>query len=148
VPPEAGQAAPIRFVGEEQRATVHAVVPIGDGCSRQFEIRFAVGKSGRLPFSVGSALELRLPTGAQRSAADRSTQRDRVRAHTHLRDAVCAEGVSRVARNRIRQRGRYLVEIRTRAGERNRLVVRDAEDLKPGQAIAVARPAAGTSLIN
>jgi len=147
---KAGQAATIRFAGEERRATVRAVVPVGDDRSRQFEIRLALGKLGKLPLPVGTAVEVSLPTGTERSAV--VVPRDAIvirQAHTY---------VMRVAQNGTVERREVesgsavedLVEIRTGVAEGDRLVVRGAERLEPGQAITIAQPrsAAGTTLIN
>jgi len=141
-----GQVAAIRLALEEKRGTVRAVVPVGDDRSRQFEVRLALPKT---QWPVGSAVEISLPTGADRNAV------------VVPRDAIVIRQtqsyVMRVTTNGTVERREVdsgsavddLVEIRSGVAVGDRLVVRGAERLEPGQAVTVAQPrsAAATSLI-
>ncbi len=142
-----GQVAAIRVAGEERRGTVRAVVPVGDDRSRQFEIRLALAKT---QWPVGTAVEVSVPTGADRTAV------------VVPRDAIVIRQtqsyVMRVAHNGIVERREVdsgsavedLVEIRSGVAVGDRLVVRGAERLESGQSVTIAQPrsAAATSLIN
>jgi len=141
-----GQVAAIRVALEEKRGTVRAVVPVGDDRSRQFEVRLALPKT---QWPVGTAVEISLPTGADRNAV------------VVPRDAIVIRQtqsyVMRVTPNGTVERREVdsgsavddLVEIRSGVAVGDRLVVRGAERLEPGQAVTVAQPrsAAATSLI-
>jgi RND family efflux transporter MFP subunit len=142
-----GQVAAIRVAAEERRGTVRAVVPVGDDRSRQFEVRLALAKT---QWPVGTAVEVSVPTGADRTAV------------VVPRDAIVIRQtqsyVMRVSHNGTVERREVdagsavedLVEIRSGVAVGDRLVVRGAERLEPGQTVTVAQPrsaAAATSLI-
>lgn len=132
-----GQAAAIRAGGEERRGTVRAVVPVGDDRSRQFEVRLALAKT---QWPVGTAVEVSLPTGADRDAV------------VVPRDAIVIRQtqsyVMRVAQNGTVERREVdsgstvdnMVEIRSGVAVGDRLVIRGAERLEPGQAVTIAQP--------
>jgi RND family efflux transporter MFP subunit len=134
---KAGQSAMVRVAGEERRATVRAVVPVGDDRSRQFEIRLALAKTA---WPVGTAVEVSVPTGVERTAV--VVPRDAIvirQAHTY---------VMRVTQNGVVERREVdagsavedLVEIRSGVAAGDRLVVRGSERLEPGQTVMVAQP--------
>jgi RND family efflux transporter MFP subunit len=132
-----GQTASVRVAGEELRGTVRAVVPVGDDRSRQFEIRLRLA---RTQWPVGTAVEVSVPTGADRAAV------------VVPRDALVIRQkrsyVMRVAQNGTVERREVeagsaiedLVEIRSGVAAGDRLVVRGAERLEPGQAIIITDP--------
>lgn len=138
----AGQTATIRVGSEERRAMVRAVVPVGDDRSRQFELRLALAKA---PWPVGTAVEVSVPTGADREAV------------VVPRDAIVIRQsrsyVMRVAQNGTVERLEVesgiavedLVEIRSGVAAGDRLVVRGSERLEPGQAVMVAQPRSATA---
>jgi RND family efflux transporter MFP subunit len=132
-----GQAAALKVGSEERRGRVRAIVPVGDDRSRQFEIRVSLARGS---WPVGTAVEVSLPTGADRTAV--VVPRDAIvirQAHSY---------VMRVARNGTVERREVesgsavedLVEIRNGVAPGDRLVVRGAERLEPGQAITVTDP--------
>jgi RND family efflux transporter MFP subunit len=134
---KAGQSTTVRVAGEEKRATVRAVVPVGDDKSRQFEIRLALTKA---TWPVGTAVEVSVPTAAEREAV--VVPRDAIvirQAHSY---------VMRVAQNGTVERREVeagatvddLVEIRSGVAAGDRLVVRGSERLEHGQAVMVAQP--------
>jgi RND family efflux transporter MFP subunit len=132
-----GQTATLRVAGEERRGTVRAVVPVGDDRSRQFEIRVALARTA---WPVGTAVEVSLATGTDRTAV--VVPRDAIvirQSHSY---------VMRVTKNGTVERRDVesgsavedLVEIRTGVSAGDRLVVRGAELLEPGQTITVTDP--------
>lgn len=139
-----GQVVAIRVAGDEARATVRAVVPVGDERSRQFEVRLALAKT---QWPVGTAVEVSVPTGDDRPAV------------VVPRDAIVIRPtqsyVMRVGQNGTVERREVdagsvvenMVEIRSGVAVGDRLVVRGAERLEHGQAVTVSQPrsAAGTS---
>jgi RND family efflux transporter MFP subunit len=133
----AGQQATLRVAGEERRATIRAIVPVGDDRSRQFEVRVALGRS-RWP--VGTAIEVNLPTGADHSAV--VVPRDAIvirQAHSYVMRVTRDSTVER----REVEAGNAVdddVEIKSGVASGDRLVVRGAERLEPGQPIIVTDP--------
>jgi len=137
-----GQVAAIRVAAEEARGTVRAVVPVGDDRSRQFEVRLALSKA---QWPVGTAIEVSVPTGADRAAV------------VVPRDAIVIRQtqsyVMRVAHNGTVERREVdsgsavddMVEIRSGVAVGDRLVVRGAERLEHGQAVTVAQPRSATA---
>jgi RND family efflux transporter MFP subunit len=139
-----GQVVAIRVAGDEARATVRAVVPVGDERSRQFDVRLALAKT---QWPVGTALEVSVPTGNDRPAV------------VVPRDAIVIRPtqsyVMRVGQNGTVERREVdagsvvdnMVEIRSGVAVGDRLVVRGAERLEHGQAVTVAQPrsASGTN---
>jgi RND family efflux transporter MFP subunit len=132
-----GQVASLRVGSEERRGTVRAVVPVGDDRARQFEIRLALAKTH---WPVGTAVEVSVPTGAEHAAV--VVPRDAIvirQTHSY---------VMRVAQNGTVERREVesgsaiedLVEIRSGVAAGDRLVVRGAERLEPGQAITITDP--------
>ncbi|TMH74681.1 MAG: efflux RND transporter periplasmic adaptor subunit [Betaproteobacteria bacterium] len=132
-----GQIAALRVGNDERRGKVRAIVPVGDDRSRQFEIRVALT---RVSWPVGTAVEVSVPTGADRTAV--VVPRDAIvirQSHSY---------VMRVAQNGTVERREVesgsaiedLVEIRNGVSAGDRLVVRGAERLEPGQAIIITDP--------
>jgi RND family efflux transporter MFP subunit len=132
-----GQVATLRVASEESRAKVRAIVPVGDDRSRQFEIRIALVKA---QWPVGTAVEVSVPTGADRTAV--VVPRDAIvirQSHSY---------VMRVAQNGTVERREVqsgsavedLVEIVSGVSAGDRLVIRGAERLEPGQAITITDP--------
>jgi RND family efflux transporter MFP subunit len=132
-----GQVASLRVSGEERRGKVRAIIPVGDDRSRQFEIRISVAKAA---WPVGTAVEVSVPTGADRTAV--VVPRDAIvirQSHSY---------VMRVAHNGTVERREVesgsavedLVEIRNGVSAGDRLVIRGAERLEPGQAITITDP--------
>jgi RND family efflux transporter MFP subunit len=129
-----GQSVTIRDHGNETSGKVRAIVPVGDDRSRQFEIRVAFDKSEWL---VGTSVEVSLPSAAARTAV------------TVPRDALVIRQnhsyVLRVTRtNTVEQLDvtpgiavADVVEVDGRLAPGDRLVVRGAERLSPGQAVKV-----------
>jgi RND family efflux transporter MFP subunit len=134
---KAGQSVMVRVAGEERRAAVRAVVPVGDDRSRQFEIRLALTKAS---WPVGTAVEVSVPTGVERTAV--VVPRDAIvirQAHTYVM-SVTQNGV--VERREVDAGSAVedLVEIRSGVAAGDRLVVRGSERLEPGQTVMVAQP--------
>jgi RND family efflux transporter MFP subunit len=132
-----GLVATLRVGGEERRGKVRAIIPVGDDRSRQFEVRIALAKA---PWPVGTAVEVSVPTGADRTAV--VVPRDAIvirQSHSY---------VMRVAHNGTVERREVesgsavedLVEIRNGVSAGDRLVVRGAERLEPGQSITITDP--------
>jgi RND family efflux transporter MFP subunit len=132
-----GQVTALRVGGEERRGTVRAIVPVGDDRSRQFEIRVAVA---RAQWPVGTAVEVSVPTGVDRTAV--VVPRDAIvirQSHSYVM-RVTRNGT--VERSEVESGGAVedLVEVRNGVSPGDRLVVRGAEHLEPGQAIIVTDP--------
>jgi len=132
-----GQVATLRVAGEERRATVRAIVPVGDDRSRQFEVRLALGKTH---WPVGTAIEVNLPTGSDRSAV--VVPRDAIVIRQTRSYVMRVTPASTVERQEVESGSAVedLVEIKSGVAAGDRLVVRGAERLEPGQAIIVIDP--------
>ena len=132
-----GQTASLRVGGEERRGKVRAIIPVGDDRSRQFETRISLARAA---WPVGTAVEVSVPTGADRTAV--VVPRDAIvirQSHSY---------VMRVAHNGTVERREIesgsavedLVEIRNGVAAGDRLVIRGAERLEPGQSITITDP--------
>jgi RND family efflux transporter MFP subunit len=142
-----GHTAVIRVGTEERQATVRAVVPVGDDRSRQFEVRLAVAKT---QWPVGTAVEVSVPTGADRAAV--VVPRDAIVIRQTLSYVMRVTQAGTVERREVDSGSAIenMIEIRSGVAVGDRLVVRGAERLEPGQAVTIAQPrsaAAGTSTI-
>ncbi len=138
----AGQTVSVRDHGIERSGKVRTVVPVGDDRSRQFEVRVSIPGPEWL---VGTPVEVSLPSSPARTAV------------TVPRDALV-----------IRQNRSYVlrvtpagtveeldvtpgigiddsVEVRGALSPGDRLVVRGAERLTPGQAVRVIDPTQRTT---
>ena len=143
---KAGQAIVLRVGSEERRGKVRAIVPVGDDRSRQFEVRIALA---RALWPVGTAVEVSVATGADRTAI--VVPRDAIvirQTHSYVM-RVTQNGT--VERREVESGSAVedLVEIRNGVSAGDRLVVRGAERLEPGQAITITdpRPAADRTLL-
>lgn len=132
-----GMQVGMRKGGAEQTASVRAVVPVGDERARQFELRVGVDPAFAL---VGSAVEVALPETAVVTAdtaltvpRDALVQRQdrtyvmRVSGENKAEQVVVTPGTS----------SGDFVEVRGALSVGDRLVVRGAERLSPGQAVSV-----------
>jgi RND family efflux transporter MFP subunit len=134
---KAGQAIVLRVGSEERRGKVRAIVPVGDDRSRQFEVRIALA---RALWPVGTAVEVSVATGADRTAI--VVPRDAIvirQTHSYVM-RVTQNGT--VERREVESGSAVedLVEIRNGVSAGDRLVVRGAERLEPGQAITITDP--------
>lgn len=130
----AGMDVRVRSQGKETATTVRAVVPVGDERARQFELRVALTPTQAL---VGSAVEVALPETAGGDALtiprDAIVRRQNETYVMRITPQSTAERVpvtpGDAAGNRIQVHGALVPG--------DRLVVRGAERLSPGQAIRV-----------
>ena len=130
----AGTVVTVRQGGAEQRATVRAVVPVGDERSRQFELRLALPDGMAL---VGTPIEAALPetVGAESLTVPRDaivmrqdrTYVVRVREDNTAERVEVTPGLAQDA----------LVAVRGSLAAGDRVVVRGAERLEPGQVVKV-----------
>lgn len=131
----AGGSVALRHGGKEHPRQVRAVVPVGDATSRQFELRVALDD---LVLPIGAALEVGLPSAAPRDVV--TVPRDAVvlRPGERYVVRVDAEGNAErvVVTTGAAQQDRIEVEGGIEAGDR--LVVRGAERLRPGQKVEIA----------
>lgn len=130
----AGDAVTVRGGTRSELESIRAVVPVGDAQSRQLEVRIAVGDAS---WPIGAAVEVALPIGATESVV------------TIPRDAIVLRGrethVFRVGAGDIAERvvvetgttAGTLVEVKGAIAPGDRLVVRGAERLQPGQPLAI-----------
>ncbi len=142
-----GQVATIRVGGDERQATVRAVVPVGDDRSRQFEVRLAVTKTH---WPVGTAVEVSVPTSNDRAAV--VVPRDAIVIRQSQSYVMRVTKGGTVERREVDSGAAVedMVEIKSGVAVGDRLVVRGAERLEPGQTVTIAQPrsaAAGTSAI-
>ena len=132
-----GSALAIRGHGSEVSSKVRAVVPVGDAQSRQFELRVALPAGYAL---VGTALEAALPESSSDAALtvprdalvlrEKRTYVMRVKADNTAEAVDVQPGI--VEDTRVAVRGAL------EAGDR--VVVRGAERLSPGQSVKVVGP--------
>lgn len=130
----AGQSVTMRLHGATQPVSVRTVVPVGDERSRQFELRVNLPEGVAL---VGTALEVALP------------ETEGVAALTVPRDALVLREsqtyVMRVKADNTAERVDVkpgsardtLVEVTGALAEGDRVVIRGAERLNPGQSVKV-----------
>lgn len=140
-----GGRVTLRDGGRSEDFVVGTVVPVGDGASRQLELRFALDAERAAGLAVGAAVQVGVPRDEPRAAV--AVPRDAL--------LLRPEGsyVVRIGDDGLAQRipvetGAVqggLVEVKggIRAGER--LVVRGAERLRPGQAVSVRTPPAAAA---
>ncbi len=131
---KAGQEIQVRLHGAIQPVTVRAVVPVGDERSRQFELRVSLPEDFAL---VGTAVEVALPEGA--SAAALTVPRDALvlrEAHTYVM-RVKADNTAEQVEVRAGAARDTLVEVTGELSVGDKVVVRGAERLSPGQAVRV-----------
>ena len=134
---KAGQVTTVRVGAEARAATVRTLVPVGDDRSRQFEVRVSLAKGA---WPVGTAVEVSVPTGAERVAV--VVPRDAIvirQPHSYVMRVTNAKTVER----REVEVGTAVddqIEIRGGIADGDRLVVRGAEHLEPGQAVILKGP--------
>lgn len=130
----AGQEVTLRLHGATQPVSVRAVVPVGDERSRQFELRVKLPEGVAL---VGTAIEVALPESDGASALtvprdalvlrESQTYVIRVKADNTAERVDVKPGAARDT----------LVEVTGALAAGDRVVVRGAERLNPGQAVRV-----------
>ncbi|WP_257388068.1 efflux RND transporter periplasmic adaptor subunit, partial [Tahibacter caeni] len=131
---KAGQEIQVRLHGAVQPVTVRAVVPVGDERSRQFELRVSLPEDFAL---VGTAVEVALPESAGETAL--TIPRDALvlrEAHTYVM-RVKADNTAERVEVRAGAARDTLVEVTGELSPGDRVVVRGAERLSPGQAVRV-----------
>jgi len=131
---QAGQQVEVRQAGQSRPLKVRTVVPVGDERSRQFELRVALPPEFAL---VGAAVDVAIPEDGGLAALtvprdalvlrDARTYVMRVTADNTAEAIEVAPGAARDAR----------VEVRGELHAGDRVVVRGAERLSPGQAVNV-----------
>lgn len=134
-----GVPVSLRYQGEVRTLPLQTLVPVGDEASRQVELRVALeaGTAAEAGLVVGSAVQLGVPSAAPREVL--AVPGDAV--------VMRAEGshVMRVGDGDLAERVPVelgaseagLVEVRGALRPGDRLVVRGAERLQPGQRVAV-----------
>jgi len=131
---QAGQEVEVRQAGQSRPLRVRTVVPVGDERSRQFELRVALPPGFAL---VGAAIDVAIPEDGGATTLtvprdalvlrDARTYVMRVTAENTAEPVDVAAGAARDAR----------VEVRGELHAGDRVVVRGAERLSPGQAVNV-----------
>jgi multidrug efflux system membrane fusion protein len=132
---KAGQEIQVRLRGAEQPATVRAVVPVGDERSRQFELRVTLPEDFAL---VGTAVEVALPEAAGAATA-LTVPRDALvlrEAHTYVMRVKADNTAERIEVRAGAARDAF-VEVTGELSPGDRIVVRGAERLSPGQSVRV-----------
>lgn len=132
----AGMAVSVRAGGVERPATVRAIVPVGDERARQFELRVGVDPAYAL---VGSAVEVALPETAAIASAVLTVPRDALVRREDRTYVMRVSGDNKAEQIAVtlRTSSGELVEVRGALAAGDRLVVRGAERLSAGQAVAV-----------
>lgn len=131
---KAGQEIQVRLLGATQPVTVRAVVPVGDERSRQFELRVTLPEDFAL---VGTAVEVALPESASETAL--IVPRDALvlrEAHTYVM-RVKADNTAERIEVRAGAARDTLVEVTGELSPGDKVVVRGAERLSPGQSVRV-----------
>lgn len=130
----AGQEIQVRLKGAVQPANVRAVVPVGDERSRQFELRVSLPEDFAL---VGTAIEVALPESGGDIAL--IVPRDALvlrEAHTYVM-RVKADNTAEQVEVRAGAARDTLVEVTGQLSPGDKVVVRGAERLQPGQSVRV-----------
>lgn len=131
----AGQEIQVRLRGAEQPATVRAVVPVGDERSRQFELRVTLPEDFAL---VGTAVEVALPE-ASGGATALTVPRDALvlrEAHTYVMRVKADNTAERIEVRAGAARDAF-VEVTGELNPGDKVIVRGAERLSPGQSVRV-----------
>ena len=131
----AGMEVKIKTRSQESNAKVRAVVPVGDERARQFELRVGVDPALAL---VGSAVEVALPEDNGDEAL--TVPRDAIvqRANQTYVMRVSAQNTAEQIPVSASAANGDKVEVRGALNPGDRLVVRGAERLNPGQAVKIA----------
>lgn len=132
----AGMQVQVRAGGTERPASVRAVVPVGDERARQFELRVGVDPALAL---VGSAVEVALPESGATATAGLAIPRDALVQRTDGTYVMRVSGDNKAEQIAVTQgtSSGDLVAVQGPLNVGDRLVVRGAERLKPGQAVKV-----------
>jgi RND family efflux transporter MFP subunit len=140
-----GQATSVRVGGDERAGTVRTAVPVGDDRSRQFELRITLAKAA---WPVGTAVEVSVPTGPERAAV--MVPRDAIvirQGRSYVMRLIGPGSTGATAAGTVERHEvdvgtavDDLVEIRSGVAAGDLVVVRGAERLEPGQAVAVKSP--------
>ncbi|TWT23277.1 efflux RND transporter periplasmic adaptor subunit [Luteimonas marina] len=129
-----GAAVRIRSGGTEREAVVTALVPVGDEASRQLELRVAIDQD-TLP--VGTAVTVGMP-GAQTRAVV-AVPRDALVLRREGDFVVRVDAADRAERLPVQAGDEFdgMVEVTGGIAPGDRLVVRGAERVEPGQALSI-----------
>ncbi len=131
----AGMEVKVRTAGQETSAKVRTVVPVGDERARQFELRVGLAPSVAL---VGSAVEVSLPEDRGDEALtvprDALVQRQN---QTYVMRVTAQNTAEQVLVSAANANGDK-VEVHGALNAGDRLVVRGAERLAPGQNVKVS----------
>ena len=131
---KAGQEIQVRLHGAIQPVSVRAVVPVGDERSRQFELRVSLPEGFAL---VGTAVEVALPESGSETAL--TVPRDALvlrEAHTYVM-RVKPDNTAEQVEVRAGAARDALVEVTGALNPGDKVIVRGAERLSPGQAVQV-----------
>jgi len=131
----AGMDVKVKSAGQESTAKVRAVVPVGDEHARQFELRVGLDPALAL---VGSAIEVSLPEDA--GSESLTVPRDALvqRANQTYVMRVSAQNTAEQVPVSASNANGDKVEVHGALSAGDRLVVRGAERLSPGQAVKIA----------
>ncbi|WP_202844700.1 efflux RND transporter periplasmic adaptor subunit [Luteimonas saliphila] len=129
-----GAAVRLRDGDAEREARVSALVPVGDEASRQVELRIAID-ADVLP--VGSALTVGLPSAQPRSVV--AVPRDALVLRREGDFVVRANAANRAERLPVLAGDEIdgMIEVSGDIAPGDRLVVRGAERIEPGQALSI-----------
>lgn len=133
---QAGMAVPVRQAGEVRDATIRAVIPAADQVSRQLELRLALDDGAWL---VGSAAEVAVPQDAVGDGTGVVVPRDALVLRpegTHV-FRIDADGVAHRVPVTSGAISGELVQVEGDIAVGDQLVIRGAERLRDGQAVAV-----------
>ncbi|MDH5834098.1 efflux RND transporter periplasmic adaptor subunit [Luteimonas kalidii] len=124
----------VRSEGDLRDAVVTALVPVGDDSSRQLELRVAVEEQA---FAVGTAVTVGLPSARARAVV--AVPRDAVVLRREGDFVVRVDAAGKAERLPVRTGEELdrLVEVEGAIAPGDRLVVRGAERLEPGQALRI-----------
>lgn len=139
----AGDAVTIRDGARAELESIRAVVPVGDALSRQLEVRVAVDDAS---WPIGAAVEVALPIGATASVV--AIPRDAIVLRGR-ETYVFKVGLDETAERVVVETGTAsgaLIEVKGAIAPGDRLVVRGAERLQPGQPLRIqTTPASAAS---
>ncbi len=129
-----------RNAGVERMHAVRAVVPVGDAVSRMVEVRLEAGDS---PWLVGSPVQVSLPAGRPQKAV--AVPRDALvrRGGQSFVYRVSNDGTAEQVPAEVRQTVGLWVAVGDNIRPGDRVVIRGAERLMPGQPVEVLSTDAG-----
>jgi RND family efflux transporter MFP subunit len=129
-----GDAIDVRHAGERLRGSVRAVVPVGDGASRQFELRVTLDDAAPL---IGSALEVGLPSAAAQEQLAVPEDAIVLRPGERYVVRVSAENTAERIPVELGATVDQWVAVSGDLRPGDRLVVRGAERVRPGQPLDI-----------